>query len=370
MLPEMRYIESELLPELREGAEARRAKGLEQALMWQSSAVPTPLISVTDEPRRARLPDYDLAEIHYDSEKMFVSGLKGALSTAFADGLALPSLRANMGCGIFNTMFGVKQLVFKDKMPWLQQRRTKAELLAMTPEAFVETDEYRAALEHMRFAKSMLDGTGVEVFPLDLQGPIDTAHLALGDQFFYELYDDPNFVNHLLSLATACIEKGLRDCLEIIKPNGYVAHYNALALPEQMPAKVSEDTTTLLCPEHIAEFALPFTNRFLADVGGGYIHYCGRNDALFDAASEKMPRSLALNLGNTDKHDMPALLRTLASRHMRLYDGVSLANLELWGSASVGEDGFTALVPHVSCTCAEQEKVLEIWRRATKRAGK
>ena len=73
-----------------------------------------------DEPEAELLPDYDYYEIHYDPEKMFISQLKAALTTALANGDGIPSVRANVGCGALCTLYGnLKQTFFHDKMPWL-----------------------------------------------------------------------------------------------------------------------------------------------------------------------------------------------------------------------------------------------------------
>ena len=121
MLPEMKYIEGELLPMLRERAQKHEKSAQKQLRQWRGEkGVCSLLLHVSDAPEAAMLPDYDLKEIHEDPEKMFVSQLKAALSSALADGDAVPSVRANVGCGALCTLMGgLKQTFFEDKMPWL-----------------------------------------------------------------------------------------------------------------------------------------------------------------------------------------------------------------------------------------------------------
>src|SRR5690554_640123 len=52
-------------------------------------------------------PSYNYKEIHYDKEKMFINELKGAMTAVYGGCEAVPSVRANMGCGIFPTLFGI-----------------------------------------------------------------------------------------------------------------------------------------------------------------------------------------------------------------------------------------------------------------------
>jgi len=312
-------IESELLPMLRETAAPdipRRAQ--KQLDLWAGTPGVRCDFASADTAWDDRFPEYDKREIHYDCEKMFVHQLKGAVRVALSDSDGVPSVRADMGCGLVGGLFGLTQDIFPDKMPWLQEHLSKEQIWALQPGEFTITDEYRQALEHMRYMKAMLRGTGIEVYPLDLQGPVDTAHLLYGDEFFYDLYDDPDFINHLLDLSHTALVRLMTDCFDIIQPDKFAAHYNGLVLPASAPLKVSEDTSTLLGRAHVFEHCVPRLKALLAHFGGGYVHYCGCNPHLFEAVTEHI-RPLGLNLGNPEKHDMPAVLRALAERGMFYY---------------------------------------------------
>ena len=166
----------------------------------------------------------------------------------------MPSVRANVGCGALCTLYGgIKQDFFPDKMPWLLKHISLEELEEITVDSIEESDEFRMGLEQMRFMKEMLKGTGVHVYPMDLQGPIDMAHLFMGDEFFYALYDEPELVHKALDMSVTAAVYGMEKCFEIIRPGDYVCHYNGLVLPDETPLKVSEDTSTLICAEHLEE---------------------------------------------------------------------------------------------------------------------
>ena len=137
----------------------------------------------------AELRHFTYKEIHYDEEKMLYNGLLDALSAQAGGRESVPSLRANMGCGIVPALFGLVQELFDDKMPWLQQRRTADELREMTSADLEITPEFRQALDHMEYIADAVKGTGVRVFPLDIQGAFDTAHLVMGDDIFYQMFD-------------------------------------------------------------------------------------------------------------------------------------------------------------------------------------
>ncbi len=276
-------------------------------------------------------------------------------------------MRSNMGCGIYPTLFGLEQDIFPDKMPWLRRHLTKETIRAMKKNDLAFGREFTEALEQMAYMKEMLKGTGVMIYPLDLQGIIDIGHLVLGDAFFYELYDDPDFVHHLLTLVEEASIMGIREVLRIIDPGEYVAHYNDVVLPVDTPLKLSEDTTTLISGEHITEFAMPHTRNVLKAFGGGYMHYCGRNDLLLNAALDEA-RVIGLNFGNPDKHDMEAVLRKVAAAGKVFYgncqkkpDETNRAYFTRIIAAQWREDGKASLLLPFSCKAEEREAVLSDW---------
>ena len=112
-----------------------------------------------------------------------------ALGCVIAKNGAVPSVRANMGCGIFPTLFGISQNLYEDKMPWVREHLPKERLQKMGPEDIKLSDEFKAGLEHMAYMAQELKDTGCFVYPMDVQGAFDMAHIVLGDDIFYEIYD-------------------------------------------------------------------------------------------------------------------------------------------------------------------------------------
>ncbi len=360
MLPEMRYIEGELLPMLRERAAKHEASARKQLRQWKGEkGVCSLLVHLTDLPELEKLPVYNNVEIHYDVEKMFVNQLRGALTTALADGDAVPSVRANVGVGALCTLLGgLKQTFFEDKMPWLLGHLDEDELQEMTVESIEESDEFKMGLEQMRYMKEMLQGTGIGIYPMDLQGPIDMAHLFMGDEFFYALYDDPDLVHHVLELSVACEIYGMEKCFEIIQPKDYVCHYNGLVLPAVTPLKVSEDTSTLLNREHIHEFMKPYTEKLLRHFGGGYIHYCGDNKHLLELVPH-IENNIGMNFGNPERHDPKSVFETLRSLGKCYYGAFRSITIEEQIALSRGEDGVYNSFCDVYAKCSDQAEKLD-----------
>ena len=277
-----------------------------------------PVLALTcglTEEQSSWLPWYNYKDIHFDNEKMFVNGLRDVLSAVNGNYGAVPSMRANMGCGIIPSLFGTQQRLFDDKMPWLVdhvkkedvQKKYISDIFDMN-----DSEEFAAAMNHMDYMTANLRDNSLAnifVYPLDLQGAVDTAHLIYGDTMFYDLYDDPEFVHNLLAASCDAIDFAMRECFKRIdKIDEFVAHYNHLAIPKDLGGlKLSEDTTTLLSPHLIDEFAKPYIHDILERFGGGYVHYCGKNDHLLEVILAE-PLVRGINFGNPEKHDMSKIL--------------------------------------------------------------
>lgn len=276
-------------------------------------------------------PRFNLKEIHDDPQKMLANGLVEALTAMNGGREAVPSLRANMGCGIVASLFGVMPLLFEDRMPWVVDHLPKARIMEMRPEDIAVTPEFRQGLAHMEYIADALKGSGVRVYPMDIQGVFDTAHIVFGEDIFYEVYDDPDFVHHLLELSLAATNLAFDECLvRMPGSDETVAHYNHLALPRRLGGiKLSEDTSTLLSREHIAEYVVPYMHRALEHAGGGYIHYCGQNAHLLEAVLAE-PLAHGLNFGNPEKHDMADVLERLAACGKFYFGGAPRGEEEPW----------------------------------------
>jgi hypothetical protein len=274
---------------------------------------------------KKKYPQYTTREIHFDKDKMLLSGMTGMASSALGGMQSVPSIRANMGCGIFPSLFpGIVSELFDDqRMPWITTHLDKDTIAKLRPQDIKLTDEFKLGLEHMVYMAEKLKGTGAYVFPLDLQDTVDIAHLVYGDQFFYDLYDDPDFINHLLDLSSLAMELGIAECLKVIPHSEkVVTHYNQLAMPRSGGGiKYSEDTSTLLSPDHIEEFTLPNLKRMLKFSGGGYVHFCGHHVHLLDALLE-IDLVRGVNFGNPEKYDMEEVLRRLAKAGKVYYGGI------------------------------------------------
>ena len=351
-----------------------------QCAVWRGEKTDLPVLALScqhTEEQQAWLPGHSIKEIHFDSEKMFVNGLRDVLSVINGNYGAVPSMRANMGCGIIPSLFGKQQRLFDDKMPWLVDHVKKEDIQDRYDFNLDDSKEFAAAMEHMDYMTEKLrenDLSGkVFVFPLDLQGSIDTAHLIYGDAIFYDFYDDPEFVRHLLEMSCEAVYFAMNECFKRTDKSGeFVTHYNHLILPRSLGGiKISEDTTTLLSPALIDEFAQPYLRKMLEYFNGGYVHYCGKNPHLLDVVLDE-PLARGLNFGNPDMHDMPKVIercrgtKKVYTGAINKSDGESLFDFfrRILEPAYDRDTGCFYIIPQYCCALNERENVIGEFERA------
>ncbi len=247
------------------------------------------------------LPNPNFKEAFYDEDLMLTGQLRGAFCMANSGSDGVPSVRANMGTGVLVSCYGKNQLVFEDKMPWLKEHLTKEELTKINPGDIHVGGDFERGLNHIKKFNEVLSGL-IPTYCLDTQGPLDIAHLLFGDDLFMEFYDDPQFVHHLMEVSLELIIK----CTEIVKDltgeaADEIVHSNSL-YADNMGIRICEDTTAVIGPDIIDEFAMPYTERLVNHFGGAWIHYCGRHDHLTKRICE-ISNVRGINFGHIANHE-------------------------------------------------------------------
>lgn len=265
----------------------------------------------------------DMHEQFYSADAMLLAHLQRMVATAAAPSDGQLCLRANVGVVLLPSVFGLEPEVPEDVMPRLRSHLTKADVLRFRlPPDITRLPLIARALDYSRYFQDRL-GDLAHVYMPDTQGVFDVAHLVLGNDIFLEMYDDPPFVHHLLELClqayvevTLAFKRALGEPLD----GGYHGHGMVCGLAlANGGVRVSEDTPTLLKGEHIDEFVAPYIARSLRPFGGGFLHYCGRNDHLLRALLA-LPEVHGINLGNPEKNDAGLYMNELL-HHDKFYFG-------------------------------------------------
>jgi uroporphyrinogen-III decarboxylase len=245
------------------------------------------------------IPQYDLQQAFYNADYMLCNNVREACRFANGNSDIVPSMRANMGTGILMACIGLEQDIFPDKMPWFQKHLSREEVKKLEADDIKIQGSFAMALNHMRRFKEIM-GERLPIFCLDTQGPFDLAHLILGDDLFLACYDDPPFVHHLLAF---CLELGTKAHMWVkeVIDEPVSTQYHGTIYAENMGIRICEDTTALLGPELIQEFAVPYTRKLAQTFGGAWVHYCGRNDHLTKAICQ-IPEIRGINFGHIPGH--------------------------------------------------------------------
>ena len=293
-----------LLPELLDFDYSRiRLARLRQAAVWKGK-VPDAwpiLLTAPLTGKQKDLPSANFSEAFYDADIMLCNQVRASCGAGNSRSDAVPSIRANLGTGVTLATIGLQQEVFTDKMPWLKQHLSRDEVARLTVEDIRLRGDFERGLSYIRRFREIL-GESLPVYCMDTQGPLDLAHLIMGDDFFLALYDDPPLVHHVMEIALQIgikTHKWMKEAMG--EPVDRIHHGNGL-YAENMGVRICEDTTVIISPDAIAEFAMPYTQRLAREFGGAWTHYCGRNDHLSEAICN-IPEIRGINFGHIPGHE-------------------------------------------------------------------
>ncbi|MHB9025093.1 MAG: hypothetical protein ACYC7E_13130 [Armatimonadota bacterium] len=244
-----------------------------------------------------------------DGEQMLYDNIAGLVGLVLAGSDAQLAIRVNTGPGTLSTLAGCPQTLSDYSLPWTSHL-TRQEIDAFDP-ASADLGEagLMPRIRELSAAFRAKLPEHIHLFCADTQGPFDLAHLLYGDELFYAVHDDPDFAHELLKKATELYIRAtilIKDWAGEPLNGGYHFSY---AL-DNCGVRTCEDTSTLLSPATIDEYVLPYQRQALEAFGGGYVHYCGNNDALY-AAVLRNPAARGLNFGNPERHDFSKVIPQL-----------------------------------------------------------
>ena len=248
---------------------------------------------------------YDMKEQFYDKEKMLYGHLEEVADCAQNTFDAPLCLRPNFGTVFIPSMFGLKYKVPKDTFAWITFHLSKDEIRKFNFPDLDKIDLMKRAIEYIQFFKEKLP-EWIHVYLPDTLGPFEIAHSVYGDNLFYDIYDDPSFIHYLLELCTDVyiqVTERLKKIIGEERESCYHGHALSRGIYlRNGGTRISEDSATLISPKHIDEFVIPYDKKALNAFGGGFVHFCGKNDYLLESFL-KLDEVRAINLGNPEMYD-------------------------------------------------------------------
>ena len=331
---------------------------------WAGDGPPLLLLPVADEP----LYDTNGYRARFeDPVRMLAAELDRAQPLVDWPTDGIPTVRPNLGVIFVPAMVGLGYEIRDGQMPW-PGRPLERERIRRPAEA----DRARIlelALEFYRTARP----EEVAAYAPDTQGVFDIAVMLFGQELFFALKCDTEWVHELLDIclawyvrATETVKAAMgEDTREMIHGHGTP---QGVFFPLG-GARASEDSATMLSPRMLDRFVLPYVERSLAPFGGGFVHFCGRHEYFFEALC-RMPAVKAIDLGNSEMYDTRWLMKTAAATDTVLYTRIGAEPGEDWRAylrrlgGLVRETGARLALrplafPSTASECAE---ALQLWR--------
>ncbi|MEM3956998.1 MAG: uroporphyrinogen decarboxylase family protein [Thermoproteota archaeon] len=248
------------------------------AAAWNFKPVERPPLIINCPPPEP-WPVFKYYETYYDMDKMLLSQLASVYSHAILQDDGMPCVRANYGVGIIPSGFGSDVIIQpdSDQMPWVKEPVLKKDPPDLgelkDPQSrqslmtrVIETEEY--------FVRK-LDGTGIQVYLCDTQGPLDIAYLLRGPKLLSDFYRRPDFAIELLKrVAEVYVEFSVEQKKIIGEPLTQGVHGTPNVWMDKGGVRLCEDVAVMMNPAQYRKFCIPVNEFSVRLFGGAMGHFC------------------------------------------------------------------------------------------------
>lgn len=136
-----------------------------------------------------------------------------------------------------------------------------------------------------------------------LEGPLTTAWLLRGHEFFMDLYDDPPLAREYIGLVTS----------SIVAYGQLISRINGAPEFSRSGAAVADDAAAMLPPPLWPEFVVPFLDRYFTSLTSG-----SRSAHIEDLAPQHLPYLDVLGITHFDPSVSRKLTPALIREHCRV----------------------------------------------------
>ncbi len=273
------------------------------------------------------------AECFSQPQLMWESEMRRARMAADWPTDGIPTIRPNLGVVFINAIAGQSYLLNDGQMPWPGQSLSETAIRGVPEINIGEAELMRRAADF--YAIHLASGeTDVVAYHADTQGVFDTAHMLYGESIFCDAID-PARRRWMMELLDVCLDLYLEVSRQVKallnEDNGTMIHGHGTAQGVYFPhagVRVSEDTATLFSPQTVAEVIMPYVERAAAPFGGGFAHFCGRHESLFEQLCAcTLIRAIDTQPG---MHEARWMLERCAESGTALYSRVDAEDGEGW----------------------------------------
>ena len=268
----------------------------------------------------------------FDPQKMLESEINRAELIINWPTDGIPTVRPNLGTIFIPAITGQNFIIRNGQMPW-PGKHLSIEQITNIARIDLNTSDVMKLAEKFYEIHKMRNLQEICSYLPDTQGIFDILHLLRGDELFYELTDKKELIKELLSILTDLyIEVSQKLKKNIGEDTSSMVHGHGTQQGLYFPnagVRLSEDTPTLLSPEMIDEFILPYMKKAAKPFGGALVHFCGRHRYLYDKILE-LDFVKAIDLGNPEMYDTHYLLGKCAKTNTIFYGKLAAKENETW----------------------------------------
>lgn len=248
-----------------------------------------------------------------------------AVSIALSQKSSNIAIRANYGTGILSSVFGADIFIMNREHNTLPTTRAisedKIREIVQNGMPNIKTGFGKKVFEFAEFFSEALKPYPkirefVRVYHPDLQGPLDICELLWGADFFYALYDDPDFVHSFLSLITNTYEVFMKEWFKIFPASDDInPHW--LSLYFRGKILLRNDSAMNLSLDLYNEFARPYDKKLLDAFNGGAVHFCGKGDHYIQSLCS-IDSLYAINLSQPEYNDMEKIYQSTVDKKIKI----------------------------------------------------
>ncbi len=254
-------------------------------------------------------------EAFYSPEKMLYNELIWSFSSnlnsiELKDHFPL-QIRSNHGVGIIASLFGAECKIINNNMPWIEHFKDEKEILDVIEKGIPEFTMalgFRVLETHRYYIHVLKEYPkcfkAIHITQPDLQGPFDIAHLLVGPQIFYQLYDNPKMIHKLLELITQTyieFRRFIQPYLTDKAGNDAVYVHGGIYGGQII---IKDDTAAInLSEDMYNEFSKQYNEKIFKAFGKGSLHHCGPGRP-WHFKSFTCQNLAGINYGNPEDHSL------------------------------------------------------------------
>ncbi|MFH1738861.1 MAG: hypothetical protein ABIH23_07615 [bacterium] len=246
----------------------------------------------------------------------------------------IPTVRPNLGVVFMPAIMGQRYVLREGQMPWCSDLLSRDEIRAAVDIEVKTSKMMRLAAEFYDIHRASGEKE-IIAYHADTQGVFDVAHLLYGAEIFYNMADETQhaWYGELMDICLDLYLRVSRHLKYMLRESDCsMIHGHGTSQGVYFPnagTRISEDTAILISPNMIEELIIPYIERSTEPFGGGFAHYCGYHEFLFERLC-RSPLIGSIDLGNSEMFDCRWLLERCAESDTVLCSRVAALDGEDW----------------------------------------